>query len=78
MATKLLKEFKVGEKGIVEKLTVIGPLRRRLLDMGITPGTEITLKKMAPLGDPIEILIRGYKLAIRKAEAEAIIMKITE
>ncbi|MDR2358748.1 MAG: ferrous iron transport protein A [Prevotellaceae bacterium] len=72
---KLLNQFKAGERGTVEKLTVAGPLRRRLLDMGITPGTEITFKKVAPLGDPIELMIRGYKLAIRRAEAEAVLMK---
>ncbi|MDR3351056.1 MAG: ferrous iron transport protein A [Prevotellaceae bacterium] len=72
---KLLNQFKAGECGQVEKLTVAGPLRRRLLDMGITPGTEITFKKAAPLGDPIELMIRGYKLAIRRAEAEAVLMK---
>jgi len=75
MEFKLLNEFKSGEKGIVEKLTVLGPLRRRLLDMGITPGTEITFKKVAPLGDPVEILLRGYVLAIRKTEAETVLMK---
>jgi len=75
MKYKLLNKFKSGEKGEVEKLTVLGPLRRRLLDMGITPGTEITFKKTAPLGDPVEIMLRGYKLAIRKAEAEAVLMR---
>jgi Fe2+ transport system protein FeoA len=74
MALKLLNQFKTGEKGTVEKLTVAGPLRRRLLDMGITPGTEIIFKKVAPLGDPVELMIRGYKLAIRRAEAEAVLM----
>jgi ferrous iron transport protein A len=73
---KLLGTFKPGEKGTVEKLTVLGPLRRRLLDMGITPGTEITFNKVAPLGDPIEIRLRGYVLAIRKTEAETVLMKM--
>jgi Fe2+ transport system protein FeoA len=73
---KLLNQFKAGERGTVEKLTVAGPLRRRLLDMGITPGTEIIFKKVAPLGDPVELMIRGYKLAIRRAEAEAVLMKM--
>ncbi|MDR1405988.1 MAG: ferrous iron transport protein A [Prevotellaceae bacterium] len=73
--TKLLNQFKSGEHGTVEKLMVAGPLRRRLLDMGITPGTDITFKKAAPLGDPVELMIRGYKLAIRRAEAEAVLMK---
>jgi ferrous iron transport protein A len=75
MELKLLGDFKPGETGTVEKLTVLGPLRRRLLDMGITPGTEITFKKVAPLGDPLEIRLRGYVLAIRKTEAEAVLMK---
>jgi ferrous iron transport protein A len=73
---KLLGKFKPGERGTVEKLTVLGPLRRRLLDMGITPGTEITFNKVAPLGDPIELRLRGYVLAIRKSEAEAVLMKM--
>ncbi|MDR2338508.1 MAG: ferrous iron transport protein A [Deltaproteobacteria bacterium] len=76
MKNKLLGEFKPGETGIVEKLTVLGPLRRRLLDMGITPGTKITFNKFAPLGDPIEIKLRGYVLAIRKSEAQAVLMKM--
>jgi Fe2+ transport system protein FeoA len=76
MEFKLLGEFKQGEKGTVEKLTVLGPLRRRLLDMGITPGTEITFNKAAPLGDPIELRLRGYVLAIRRSEAEAVLMKM--
>jgi ferrous iron transport protein A len=76
MKNKLLGEFKPGETGIVEKLTVLGPLRRRLLDMGITPGTKIIFNKFAPLGDPIEIKLRGYALAIRKSEALAVLMKM--
>jgi Fe2+ transport system protein FeoA len=78
MELKLLGTFQPGEKGKVEKLTVLGPLRRRLLDMGITPGTEITFKKVAPLGDPITIMLRGYVLAIRKSEAEAVLMKMED
>jgi Fe2+ transport system protein FeoA len=78
MSLKLLEKFKPGERGVVEKLTVIGPLRRRLLDMGITPGTEIVFKKTAPFGDPIEIMLRGYSLAIRRAEAEAVLMNTEE
>jgi Fe2+ transport system protein FeoA len=78
MEIKLLGKFKPGEKGRVEKLTVLGPLRRRLLDMGITPGTEIIFNKVAPLGDPIEIRLRGYVLAIRRSEAEAVLMNVEE
>ena len=67
-----LRELKVGESGRV--LTVGGEkvLRRRLLDMGITPRTVITIKKVAPLGDPIELLLRGYVLTLRLADAEQI------
>lgn len=72
---KSLKQFVPGETGTVLRITVEGALRRRLFDMGITPGAQITLRKTAPLGDPIEIRVRGYELSIRKAEAEAIIMK---
>ncbi len=71
---KTLKEFTVGESGKVLSLTATGPVRRRLFDMGITPGADIVLRKVAPLGDPIEITVRGYQLSIRKAEAETIKM----
>jgi ferrous iron transport protein A len=78
MNDKLLKDFKPGEKGWVKKLTVTGALRRRLLDMGITPGTEIMMKKTAPLGDPLELVLRGYNLAVGKAEAEAVLMELRD
>ena len=67
-----LKDLKIGKSGIV--LTVGGEkaLRRRLLDMGITPRTIVTVKKAAPMGDPIELLLRGYVLSLRLAEAEKI------
>lgn len=70
-----LKELKVGQCCKVEKVVAQGLLKRRLFDMGITPGTDIFLRKIAPLGDPIEITLRGYELSIRKAEAENIIVK---
>lgn len=66
---KLLSELKIGEKGTVTKVRGEGVVRRRLFDMGITPGVEVYLRKKAPLGDPIEIAIRGYELTLRKAEA---------
>lgn len=66
---KLLSELKIGEKGTVTKVRGEGVVRRRLFDMGITPGAEVYLRKKAPLGDPIEIAIRGYELTLRKAEA---------
>lgn len=73
---KTLKEFKPGEKGTVLRVTAKGPIKRRLFDMGITPGAEISMRKVAPLGDPIEISIRGYELSVRKAEAEEVLMKM--
>ena len=72
---KSLREFAVGESGIVSGVTATGSVRRRIFDMGITPGADVVLRKAAPLGDPIEITVRGYQLSIRKAEAETIQMK---
>lgn len=69
---KTLKEAKPGETVAVKILTATGPLRRRIMDMGITKGTVITVRKVAPLGDPMEINVRGYELSIRKSEAEHI------
>ena len=66
---KLLSQLKIGEHGTVVAVTGEGAIRRRLFDMGITPGAEVYLRKKAPLGDPIEIAIRGYELTLRKAEA---------
>ena len=67
--TKLLSEFTVGERGKIKAVTGEGRLRRRLFDMGVTPGAELIMRKKAPLGDPIEITIRGYELTLRKTEA---------
>ncbi len=69
---KTLKEAKPGETVAVKTLTAAGPLRRRIMDLGITKGTAITVRKVAPLGDPMEITVRGYELSIRKNEAEHI------
>ena len=66
---KFLSQLKVGERGTVIAVNGEGAIRRRLFDMGITPGAEVYLRKKAPLGDPIEIAIRGYELTLRKAEA---------
>lgn len=74
---KTLKEFKPGEVGTVLRIVGQGGIRRRLLDMGITPGTEISMRKVAPLGDPIEITVRGYQLSLRKSEAEIVLMNIS-
>ena len=71
---KTLKDVKVGETVTVIKLNGTGPLKRRIMDMGITKGTTLYIRKVAPLGDPIEITVRGYELYIRKADAENIII----
>ncbi|MBQ8497337.1 MAG: ferrous iron transport protein A [Clostridia bacterium] len=67
-----LKEVKIGKKAKVVKLHGEGAIKRRIMDMGITKGVEITVRKVAPLGDPIEITVRGYELSLRKADAEMI------
>lgn len=69
-----LSELKPGESGFVEKIIGEGAFRRRLIDMGITPETKITVVRLAPFGDPIQITIRGYELSIRKSDAEQIII----
>ena len=66
---KLLSDLVIGESGTIVKVNGEGAIRRRLFDMGITPGAEVYFRKKAPLGDPIEITIRGYELTLRKAEA---------
>ncbi|WHH58718.1 ferrous iron transport protein A [Petroclostridium sp. X23] len=72
---KTLKELKPGQKGVVLKIKGGGIVKRRLMDMGITQGVEVVVKKVAPLGDPVEVNIRGYELTFRKEEAENIIIK---
>lgn len=67
-----LKNVKVGSKVSVTKVTGEGAIRRRIMDMGITKGASIYVRKVAPLGDPIEINVRGYELSLRKADAEMI------
>jgi ferrous iron transport protein A len=74
LKSRTLKEAKVGETVTVSKLTGEGALKRRIMDMGITKGTELTIRKVAPLGDPIEVNLRGYELSIRKSEAENIVL----
>lgn len=69
---KTLKEVPVGGPVTVKRIHGEGPLRRRIMDMGITKGTEVYVRKVAPLGDPVELTVRGYELSIRKNEAEAI------
>lgn len=75
---KKLDEFEIGETGQIQKVDKEGKIRRRLFDMGVTPGATVTLKKKAPLGDPIEITIRGYELSLRKSEAALVIMEVRE
>lgn len=69
---RTLKEAKIGETVTVLRLNGTGAIKRRIMDMGITKGTDIYVRKVAPLGDPIEINVRGYELSLRKADAEII------
>lgn len=75
MAIMTLKELNPGREGVVAYLGEKGPVRKRLMDMGITPGVHVKVIKTAPLGDPIEINLRGYELSLRKSEAEQIVLK---
>ena len=70
-----LKDVKIGKTARVVKLLGEGALKRRIMDMGITKGVEIYVRKVAPLGDPIEIMVRGYELSIRKEDAEIVIVE---
>ena len=69
---KTLKEVDCGQTVKVAKLNGEGPVKRRIMDMGITKGVEVFVRKVAPLGDPIEVTVRGYELSLRKADAEMI------
>lgn len=75
---KTLDLFEIGEKGIVKAVVGEGKIKRRLFDMGITPGADVLMRKKAPLGDPIEITIRGYELTLRKTEAVCVNMEVTK
>ena len=75
---KKLNEFSVGESGVIKAVVGEGKIRRRLFDMGVTPGAEVYLRKVAPLGDPIEVTIRGYELTLRRTEADAVVMEIKQ
>lgn len=66
---KTLKEVKIGESAVVKKLHGEGAVKRRIMDMGITKGAQVTVRKVAPLGDPIELTVRNYELSIRKEDA---------
>ena len=70
-----LRDIKTGQTVTVEKLNGEGAIKRRIMDMGITKGVEIYVRKVAPLGDPVEVTVRGYELSIRKADAELIQVK---
>ena len=69
---KTLRDVKVGEHAVIVKLHDEGALKRRIMDMGLTKGTEIYVRKVAPLGDPMELTVRGYELSVRKGDAELI------
>lgn len=73
---KLLSDFIIGEQGVIKSVEGDGRIRRRLFDMGVTPGAVVYLRKKAPLGDPIEVTIRGYELTLRKTEASAVTMEV--
>ena len=75
---KRLVDFRIGESGLIKKVEGEGRLRRRLLDMGVTPNAKVYLRKKAPLGDPLEITIRGYELTLRKSEAELVYLETEE
>ncbi len=75
---KTLDLFEIGEKGIVKSVVGEGKIKRRLFDMGITPGADVLMRKKAPLGDPIEIKIRGYEITLRKTEAVCVNMEVTK
>lgn len=69
---KTLRDVKIGEKATVVKLHGEGAVKRRIMDMGLTKGTEVIVRKVAPLGDPIELTVRNYELSLRKADAEMV------
>ena len=69
---KTLKDVKVGQSAVIKRLHGEGALKRRIMDMGLTKGTEVYVRKVAPLGDPMELTVRGYELSVRKDDAELI------
>lgn len=75
---KRLDEFVIGETGLIKKVEGEGRLRRRLFDMGVTPGAKVYLRKKAPLGDPLEVTIRGYELTLRKSEACLVVLEVED
>ena len=75
---KTLEKFEIGETGLIKKVEGEGRLRRRLFDMGVTPGAKVYLRKKAPLGDPLEITIRGYQLSLRLSEAKLVVLEVED
>ena len=71
-----LNKIKPGGRVVVTKIGGVGPIKRRIMEMGITKGTEITVRKVAPLGDPMELSVRGYELSLRRADAELIEVEV--
>ena len=72
---RTLREVKIGETVKVSKINGEGPIKRRIMDMGVTKGIEIYVRKVAPLGDPVEVTIRGYEVSLRKEDAEMIVVE---
>lgn len=72
---RTLKEVNVGETAVVSKINITGGVKRRIMDMGITKGVSVTVRKVAPLGDPIELNVRNYEVSLRKADAENILVE---
>ncbi len=75
---KTLRDVQVNESAVIKRLHGEGPLKRRIMDMGLTKGVEVMVRKVAPLGDPIELNVRGYELTIRRSEAEIIEVEDTD
>ena len=73
---KTLRDVAIGESVTVRRLTGEGAIKRHIMDMGITKGTDVFMRKVAPLGDPIEVTVRGYELSLRKSEAENILVSL--
>lgn len=73
---KKLSEFKIGEKGKIKTISCEEEIKRRMADMGLLPGITVELKRIAPLGDPLELSIQGYRLAVRKQEASLIVAEV--
>ena len=75
---KTLERLAIGGRGVIRGVSGEGKIRRRLFDMGVTPGAEVMLRKKAPLGDPIEVTLRGYELTLRKTEAACVLTEVEE